>query len=93
MTGQIAKNRTVQSKTVHLATLFFDSQPHTHPAVSLPCNQCVHLGAVGRIGMVQDNQSREQCRSWTVLRCLLGFLFHKAMQKHKIGEVGKQSII
>jgi len=29
------------------------------------CKQCVHLGAVG--GMVQDKQSSESCRSWTVL--------------------------
>jgi len=27
------------------------------------------------------------------LRCLVGFLFRKVMQKHYVGEVGKQSII
>jgi len=40
---------------------------HTDSAVWLPnsCNQCIHLGVLG--GMVQDNQSRELCKSWTVL--------------------------
>jgi len=57
--------------------------------------------AVG--GMVQEKGSRECSNSWIVLyaqcmhsvpvHCLLGFLFRKVMQKHKRGEVEKQSII
>jgi len=40
---------------------------HTHAAVWLPksCNQCVHLGA--GCGMVQEKESQECGRSWTVL--------------------------
>ena len=33
------------------------------------------------------------CTNNAPVHCLLGFLFRKVMQKHYIGEVGKQSII
>jgi len=34
-----------------------------------------------------------RCTHNAPVRCFLGFLFRKVMQKHQTGEVGKQSII
>ena len=54
-------------------------------------NLVISAFSSGLLGdMVQDKRSRERCRSWTVLhaqcstavRCLLGFLLGKVMQKH-----------
>jgi len=50
------------------------------------CNQCVQIGTVG--GMVQDNEVESVaevalcCMHKAPVRCLLGFLFRKVMQKH-----------
>jgi len=71
-----------------------------HHLLWLPkfCNQCVQLqgllGAWFRWKEVDSAAAVGLCYTHNApARCLLGFLIRKVMQKHWIGEVGKQSIV
>ena len=62
------------------------------------CNQCIQLAAVvGAWFRINEVKSAAEvglcCTHNAPVHCLLDFLFRKVMEKHWIGEVGKQSIV